>query len=188
MGTAASFDLSVSSAHEVFFFVWPAVTPYLIQFRSAISAEQHPGEHRHGTEAVHPSASVPYAFYGIEDALLDNGLVGVLEHSPFRRIIVDLFLDFEGLFVGLEIHRVAQILLFIEDIRYGPWGPSIDVIRHLSGRFHSDGLQVRSRNGYLPLMQLLCDLRRAVYELFGLSDEEIALIEATIRPMDGGDE
>ena len=138
--------------------MWPVFAPDLIQFRSAIGTEQHSGEHRHGTEAVHPSASVPYAFYGIEDALLDNGLVGVLEHSPFRRIVVELLLDFEGLFMGLEVHRVAQILLLIEDIRCGPRRPRIDVIRHLSGRFHTDGLQVRRRNGYLPLVQLLCDL------------------------------
>ena len=129
MGTAASFDFSVSSAHEVFFFVWPAIAPYLIQFRSAIGAEQHFGKHRHSTEAVYPSAPVSNAFYGIKDALLDNGLVGVLEHSPLRRIVVDFLLDFKGLFVSLEVYRVAKILLFIEDIRYGTRGPSIDVIR-----------------------------------------------------------
>lgn len=109
--------------------MWPAVAPYRIQFRSAIGAEQHFGKHRHGTEAVYPSAPVSNAFYGIEDALLDKGLVGVLEHSPLKRIVVDFLLDFKGLFVGLEVYRVTQILLFIEDIRYGTRGPSIDVIR-----------------------------------------------------------
>ena len=67
----------------------------------------------------------------IEGFLIDDGLMRILENLPVCRIVPHLFPAFEGFFLGLEVHRVAKILLLYQDVGHSPLLPESGLFRPL---------------------------------------------------------
>ena len=49
---------------------------------------------------------------------VNNGFVSVLKHKLFFFVIVALLFGLAGLLVGLEVYRMPQVFLFLQNVRY----------------------------------------------------------------------
>lgn len=49
---------------------------------------------------------------------VNNGFVSVLKHKLFFFGIVALLFGLAGLLVGLEVYRMPQVFLFLQNVRY----------------------------------------------------------------------
>lgn len=71
--------LSVGCTGEVLLLVFSAPRSDLVQFGSAIGAEQHSGEYRHLTDWSKSPATVPNTLDDIECFLINDRFVGILK-------------------------------------------------------------------------------------------------------------
>jgi hypothetical protein len=73
--------------------VRPSSGSDLVQFRTAVGAEQHSRQDRHFAHRCEPASAVADILDNFKGFLVNNGFVGIFEDYPLGRVIVDLFLD-----------------------------------------------------------------------------------------------
>src|SRR5699024_1379707 len=97
----------------------------------------------------------------VKDFLLDNGRMGVVEnHSIFFGIFPLLFVP-NGIGVGLEIDRCANVLFSFKNTDNGTFVPAVRVLRLGVRCFHALLVFVCGRCEYLVLFKLVCNLARS---------------------------
>ena len=111
--------------------------PNLIQLGSAVSAEQHAGEHRHLSHGNKPAATVTDALDDVKGLLVNDRFMRILKYRPLRRIVPDCLFALERLLSGTEVDRMPQVFLPLQDIRYGALLPCSRLLRLLCGTLQS---------------------------------------------------
>lgn len=92
VGGTFSFLLSVGGTYEMLLLVCPSPCPDLVQFRTAVGAEQHSRQDRHFAHRRLSASAITDSLHNFKGLLVNNGFVGVLKNHPFGRVVIDLFL------------------------------------------------------------------------------------------------
>ena len=97
----------------------------------------------------------------IKDFLLNDGRMGVVENLLIFFGIFPLLLIPNGIGVGLEVDRCADIFFSFKNIDYGAFVPAVRILRLGVRCFHALLIFICSRREYLVLFKLFCDLARS---------------------------
>jgi len=152
--------LAVGGAEEIRLLSLIVVGDTVIQLLSAIGAVQ---QSRKGTDNAAfrgPAAVLAKLLHQGEGFPVDDGRMGILEDLPFLRRTLDFLLVLEGLGGAAEVHRIAAVFLFAEDVRHGGRTPVVGHSRRLAA-IPADIDPMLRRRRHLGRFQPFGDLRGA---------------------------
>ena len=160
MGRADFGVLAIGGAEEIRLLSLVVVGDTVIQLLSTIGAVQ---QTRKGTDDAAfrgPAAVLAKLLHQGEGFPVDDGGMRVLEDLPFLRRTLDFLLVLEGLGGAAEVHRIAAVFLFAEDVRHSGRTPVVGHSRRLAA-IPADIAPMLRRRRYLASFQPFGDLRRA---------------------------
>ena len=73
---------AICRADHVLLRMRPAAMPHLIELGTAVSAEYHSRQNRHLAHRCKPTSSITDTLDDIKGFLIDDRLMGILEHLP----------------------------------------------------------------------------------------------------------
>ena len=117
----------------------PDVTSYRIIGRGTGVTKQ-PGKHTDNAGFRRPAAVLAEVLDEREGLTVDEGGGGIGKHLPHLLGPVQPLLLLEGSAERAEIHRVAGVLLPVQDVRYGGGAPVVRERWGIYRAFHADAV------------------------------------------------
>lgn len=161
-GTGVYTALDIGTG-ETLLLLGPGGAAALVHPGPTVRAEHQPGEHPHLAQLGRPAPLLAEHLHPVKGVLVDNGLVGVLNHHLLVLWNFDALLALVGLGGTLEVDRMAQVLLAFQNFCHRFLRPCIQRVRVVVLlALGSLGLNGARRGEVALLGQEAGDLRGAV--------------------------